>query len=230
MSDTLDFLDILASTLHDTKNSLGMISSTLAEIAAQQQEQGDSLSREFSVMQYEIKRLNHNQIRLLSLYKAHRSQFVINRDYHCVSECIEEVVMQNEPILLAKGIDSELDCPGELFWTFDRSLVGGIVDSVLNNTFRYTRDKVRVSAAEAGGYLVLKVEDNGDGYPEAMLIGSREETLRKKAIDFNTGSMGLGLYFAQLVARSHRKGDTGGYITLGNGGALGGGVFSLYIP
>lgn len=226
----MDFLDILASTLHDTKNSLGMISNTLAEIAAQQQEQGDPLSREFSVMQYEIKRLNHNQIRLLSLYKAQRSQFVIDRDYHCVGECIEEVVLQNEPILLSKGIESELDCPGSLFWTFDRNLVAGILDSVLNNTFRYTKDRVRVSAAEEGGYLLLKVEDNGAGYPESMLISGRDGTLQKKAVDFNTGSMGLGLYFARLVAKSHRKGDREGYIALGNGGALGGGVFSLYIP
>jgi K+-sensing histidine kinase KdpD len=230
VSDTLDFLDILASTLHDSKNSLGMISSTLAEIAAQLEGQGDSLSREFSVVQYEIKRLNHNQMRLLSLYKAHRSQFVINRDYHCVSECLEEVVMQNEPILVAKGIESEVDCPETLFWTFDRGLIGGILDSVLSNTFRYTKDRVRVSAAAEGAYLVLRVEDNGAGYPEAMLIGSPDETLQKKAVDFNTGSMGLGLYFAQLVARSHTKGNGRGYITLGNGGALGGGVFSLYIP
>jgi signal transduction histidine kinase len=138
--------------------------------------------------------------------------------------------MQNEPILVARGIESGVDYPETLFWTFDRGLVGGIVDSVLNNTFRYTRDRVLVSAAQEGGYLVLKVEDNGAGYPEAMLIGSPDETLQKRAVDFNTGSMGLGLYFAQLVARSHTKGNGRGYITLGNGGALGGGVFSLYIP
>lgn len=230
MNDTMDFLDILASTLHDTKNSLGMISNTLAEIVAQHEEEGNSLSREFSVVQYEIKRLNHNQIRLLSLYKAQRSLFVINRDYHCVGECIEEVVLQNEPILLAKGIDSELDCPETLFWTFDRGLVAGIVDSLLNNAYRYTKDRVRVSAEEKGGRLRLQVEDNGVGYPESMLIGGPEEALQKKSIDFDTGSMGLGLYFAQLVARSHSRGDAEGYITLANGGALGGGVFSLYLP
>lgn len=230
MNETMDFLDILASTLHDTKNSLGMISNTLAEIVAQHEESGHSLASEFSVVQYEIKRLNNNQIRLLSLYKAERSQFVINRDYHCVSECIEEVVLQNEPIFTAKGIDGELDCPETLFWAFDRNLVGGILDSVLNNTFRYAKDKVRVSAAEEGGCLLLRVEDDGAGYPESMWINSREDALQKKAVDFNTGSMGLGIYFARLVAKSHRKADVEGYITLGNGGALGGGIFSLYIP
>jgi K+-sensing histidine kinase KdpD len=230
MKESMDFLDVLASTLHDTKNSLGMISNALAEIAAQYEEEERELPREFGVMQYEIKRLNHNQIRLLSLYKAERSQFVINEDYHCVGECIEEVVWQNEAILQAKGIESELDCPPTLFWTFDRSLVGGILDSVLNNAFRYTRERVRVSAAEVEGRLVLRVEDNGEGYPETMLISGREDALQKKAVDFNTGSMGLGLYFAQLVARSHRKGESEGYITLANGGALGGGIFSLHLP
>lgn len=228
MNDSMDFLDILASTLHDTKNSLGMISNTLAEIIEQQQ--GDSLSREFSVVQYEIKRLNHNQMRLLALYKAEKSQFAINSDYHSVSECIEDVVLQNEPIFSAKSIESEMDCSEILFWAFDRGLISGILDSVLNNVFRYTKDKVRVSAHVEDKYLVLQVEDNGPGYPESMLMNGREGTLQKKTIDFKTGSMGLGLYFAQLVAKSHKDKGREGYIAIGNGGALGGGVFTLYIP
>jgi two-component system sensor histidine kinase SenX3 len=228
VNDSMDFLDILASTLHDTKNSLAMISNTLAEIIAQQQ--GDSLSREFSVVQYEIKRLNHNQMRLLSLYKAERSQFAINIDYHSVSECIEDVVLQNEPIFSAKSIESEMDCSETLFWAFDRSLISGILDGVLNNVFRYTKDKVRVSARVEGKYLMLRIEDNGPGYRESMLFSGREGTLQKKTIDFNTGSMGLGLHFAQLVAESHKNKDSKGYIAIANGGALGGGVFTLYIP
>jgi two-component system, OmpR family, sensor histidine kinase SenX3 len=228
VNDNIEFFDILASTLHDTKNSLGMISNTLAEIIAQQP--GDSLAREFSVVQYEIKRLNHNQMRLLSLYKAEKSLFTIDSDYHLVGDCIEDIVMQNEPIFNAKSIDCEIDCSEELFWTFDRNLVGGILDSILNNVFRYTKDKVRVSARDEGGYLKLGVEDNGPGYPESMFMNGRDGEVQKRAVNFKTGSMGLGFYFAQLVAKSHKNMDREGYIVIANGGSLGGGVFTLCIP
>lgn len=230
MDDKLDFLDILASTLHDTKNSLGMLSNTLAEIIERYKDRDDSLFREFNMLQYEIKRLNHNQIRLLSLYKAERSQFAINIDLHSVSECLEEVVLQNDHILGSKGIEIETDCQEGLFWAFDRGLVSGILDNVLNNAFRYAKDKVRLSVARDGLYLAIRLEDNGPGYPEEMLMDGREGSFRRETIDFGTGSTGLGLYFSMLVAGSHVNKDRKGRITITNGGTLGGGVFTLYIP
>jgi signal transduction histidine kinase len=226
----MDFLDILASTLHDTKNSLGMLSNTLAEVIERYKGQDDSLFREFNMLQYEIKRLNHNQIRLLSLYKAEKSQFTINIDLHSVGECIEEVVLQNDHILGSKGIEIETDCPEGLFWAFDRGLVSGLLDNVLNNAFRYARQKVRISAAREGLYLMIRLEDDGPGYPEEMLLSSRDGCFHKETIDFNTGSTGLGLYFSMLVAGSHTNKDRKGYISIANGDALGGGVFTLYIP
>jgi hypothetical protein len=74
------------------------------------------------------------------------------------------------------------------------------------------------------------VEDNGQGYPECMLISDQEGLLHKKTIDFNTGSTGLGLYFSILVAKSHENNEKKGYISIVNGGALGGGVFTIFIP
>lgn len=230
MDNNLNFIDILASTLHDTKNSLGLISNTLSKIIESYQEKDSSLSRDFNLLQYEIKRLNHNQIRLLSLYKAERSQFNVNIDYHSVSECVEDVIMQNEPFFTSKGIETEIDSSEMLFWAFDRVLICGILDNVLMNALRYTKDKVMVSACEAGGYLILKVEDNGPGYPENMLMNAEENRLRNKSVDFNTGSTKLGLYFAKLVASFHVNKERKGYIVLTNGGPLGGGAFTLYLP
>lgn len=231
MDHKLDFLDILASTLHDTKNSLGMLSNTLAEIIERYKGRDDSLFREFNMLQYEIKRLNHNQIRLLSLYKAERSQFAINVDLHSVSECLDEVVLQNDHILGSKGIEIAVDCPEGLFWAFDRGLVSGILDNVLNNAFRYAKDRVRISAAKEGPCLAIRLADDGPGYPEEMLVDGPDGAFRKKeTIDFGTGSTGLGLYFSMLVAGSHVNKDRKGYITIANGDPLGGGVFTLYLP
>jgi len=230
MEDKMDFLDILASTLHDVKNSLGILFNTLEESIEQCREKECSLYGGFFTLQYEIKRLNHNMIRLLSLYKKEKSQFTINVDYYPVDEIIDDIVIQNKPLLSSKGIEIETDCPEGLFWTFDRSLVSGVLDNVLNNSFRYTKDKVRISANKEGEYLLLRIEDNGRGYPECMLVDDKEELSYKRTIDFDSGSTGLGLYFSMLVAKSHMNENREGYISILNGGALGGGAFTIYIP
>lgn len=230
MEAKMDFLDILASTLHDMKNSLGILFNTLEESIEQCREKECSSYGGFFTLQYEIKRLNHSMIRLLSLYKKEKSQFTINVDYYPVDEIIDDIVIQNKPLLSSKGIKIETDCPEGLFWTFDRGLVSGVLDNVLNNSFRYTKDKVRISADKEGEYLLLRIEDNGSGYPECMLVDDKGELSYKRTIDFDTGSTGLGLYFSMLVAKSHTNENREGYISILNGGALGGGAFTIYIP
>ncbi len=230
MEAKIDFLDILASSLHDMKNSLGILFNTLEESIEQCKEKECSSYGRFFTLQYEIKRLNHSMIRLLSLYKKEKSQFAINVDYHPVDEIIDDIVIQNKPLLSSKGIEIETYCPEGLFWTFDRGLVSGVLENVLNNSYRYTKDKVRVSADKEDEYLLLRIEDNGRGYPECMLVDDKEELSYKRTIDFDTGSTGLGLYFSMLVAKSHTNENREGYISILNGGALGGGAFTIYIP
>jgi len=231
MDAKIEFADILASTLHDTKNSLGMLFNTMERLIGQCQEQSCGMYQEFYMLQYEIKRLNHSLIRLLTLYKAEKAQLSIDIDYHSVYEFLEDIILQNQPILNSRGIDIELECPDTLFKAFDRTLVTGVLDNVLNNTFRYTKDKLRVFAWESNGYLALSIEDNGPGYPESMIVqDSRVADPTKKTVDFESGSTGLGLYFSMLIAHSHRNNDQEGYISMVNGGTFGGGVFTIFLP
>lgn len=226
----MDFNDILASTLHDTKNSMGLLFNTLEEIIEHFKAQQGETYPGFNVLQYEIKRLSNNLIRLLSLYKASKGQFQIYADYYPVCEFLEDVIMQNEPILQSKNIGVELECPDDLFWTFDRGLVFGVLDNILNNAFRYTKEKVKIMAGEEDGYLAMRIEDDGSGYPDCMLIERDQSGLFKKTVNFDTGSTGLGLYFSMLVARSHTNKGKEGSIAITNGGTYGGGVFTILIP
>jgi K+-sensing histidine kinase KdpD len=228
-NDTLEFSDILASTMHDTKNSLGMLYNALdAMIGACQ---GCAVQKDHFLLQYELRRLNHNFIRLLSLYKARKASFPINLDYHSVGDCLDEAIVANEPLLTSKGIDVELECPADLFWSFDRELVMGILDSMLNNEYLYTKDRLMVSAKREEGYLVIRLEDNGPGYPDCFLLDSRRKNGSAGGhVSFLTGSTGLGLYFSALVARSHTREGKEGFIQTANGGVYKGGVFSFHLP
>ncbi|MDA8124741.1 MAG: HAMP domain-containing sensor histidine kinase [Deltaproteobacteria bacterium] len=229
--DTLEFGDFLASTIHDTKNSLGMLYNTVDSLLGQCQAKECTGQKDLFLLQYELRRLNHNFIRMLSLYKAQKNRFPIRLDYHAVCDCLDEAITVNEPLLSSKGITMELQCPEELFWTFDRELVIGILDSMLNNEYLYTKDELKISAGAEEGYLVIRLEDNGPGFPDSFLIDSRLEKGRSGGpVSFLTGSTSLGLYFSALVAGAHTREGRKGFIVTANGGAYGGSVFSLHLP
>jgi hypothetical protein len=48
--------------------------------------------------------------------------------------------------------------------------------------------------------------------------------------DARNGRTGLGLFFANIIARAHRSGNKQGSINLSNGSALGGSIFTLKLP
>ncbi len=230
MTDKMDFSDILASTLHDTKNSLGLLFNNLEDIIAGCHGRNCPSHFEFYKLQYEIKRLNHGLIRLLSLYKAEKSQLAINIDYHSIRDILEDTAIQHESLLNARGIKTEIDCDPDLFWALDRNLIAGVLDNIINNSFRYTKETVKISSFAENGYLVVKVEDDGKGYPPFMLLNEKNNPQFKKGIDFQSGSTGLGIYFSTMVAAMHKNNEKTGFISIANGGALNGGVFSIYIP
>ena len=230
MQDKMNFSDILASTLHDTKNSLGLLFNNLEDIIASCREQTCSKHADFYALQYEIQRLNHSLIRLLSLYKAEKSQLAANIDYYAIDDFLEEVAVAHEKLLASRGIQLVTECENGLTWALDRNLTGGVLDNIINNAFRYARSTVRIRAFTENGYLVVQIEDDGTGYPPAMLINENRQPQFKKEIDFKTGSTGLGLYFALMVAGMHVNQGKEGFISINNNGELGGGVFSIYLP
>jgi len=230
MENKMSFSDILASTLHDTKNSLGILFNNLEDITDNCRKQNCTRHSEFYMLQYEIQRLNHSLIRLLSLYKAEKAQLTVNIDYHAISDLLEEVAAGHEILLSSRGIKLITECEDGLFWAFDRNLVEGVLDNVINNAFRYAQVTLKISASTQNSYLVLQVEDDGGGYPPAMLINEGKQPEFKQEIDFKTGSTGLGLYFSMMVAAMHVNCGKKGFISIVNGGTMGGGVFTVYLP
>jgi len=109
---------------------------------------------------------------------------------------------------------------------FDENLVRGVINSTIGNAKRYTRQCIQISADEEDGYLVFRIEDDGNGYPPAMLESSSVEDI---STDFKNGRTQLGLVFAAEIARIHRAGDRHGFIRLRNNHALAGGCFELWL-
>ncbi|KWT85580.1 sensor histidine kinase [Candidatus Magnetominusculus xianensis] len=225
---SLDFSVVLASSVHDMKNSLGVLINHLDEVVETFKESEYSSGKLLSQLQYEAKRVNNNLIQLLSLYRLENSLYSLNISHTPLYDLIDEVVSQNMSLMEYKGIGIEIDCPDDLYWFIDKELIAGVLSSTMNNSFRYTKDMLRLSVYEKDSYLNICVEDNGVGYPPTMLGGGSGSNTRQ--ISFTTGSTGLGIYFSEMVARFHKNKDKEGYISIANGGVLGGGIFCICLP
>jgi signal transduction histidine kinase len=101
-----------------------------------------------------------------------------------------------------------------------------VINNILVNCAKYTKDKITISACQQDQYLKISIIDNGNGYPQ-QIINHINNTHR--SIDFNSGSTNLGLFFSQQIAALHTCKGRSGSISLFNS-PEGGGGFSLYLP
>lgn len=222
----VDFSAILASAVHDMKNSLGSLLGALDEVAADCSDAA-AVRERLLTLRYEGQRVNQNLLQVLALYRIGNAQYSLNLAEHDVRECLEECALENAGVLASKGVEVEIACDAGLMWFFDKPLVMGVINSVVNNAYKYAQDKLRLGARSENGYLVIEVADNGRGYPPEML--QRTAGLQT-SMNFQRGSTGLGLYFNSVVANMHVNKGCRGFITTGNDGIGGGGRFAIHLP
>lgn len=223
----LDFSMVIASTVHDMKNSLATVmqahAAWLDRLPADQRE-----SAQRGVIDYEFARLNGMMVQLLGLYKLGVDQLPLRPDYHEVDDFIEGQLALHQEVLSSRGVTARFEvdtlCP---LGFFDRELIGSLVANVLINAIRFARQAILITAYEEDGQWVLTINDDGPGY-RAELIELQSDF--ELGINAASGSTGLGLYFAARIAERHQRNGVKGSIELANGGTLGGGLFILRLP
>jgi signal transduction histidine kinase len=230
--DSHDLFLFLASTAHDMKNSISVLSGTLERLLVDASPKTASAYPDMAHMLYQTKRLNDNLMQLLALYKkVGKPEYPFDLQPLALGQLVDQVVSIGRVLLASRGIRLELDYEPGLIWHLDEDLVVGVLSHAINNAIHYTCDTVRLAIRETDGWLELRVEDNGPGYPPALLkagaIATREAAGR---VNFLTNSAGLGLYFSSEVAKMHRHRGHSGSLRLENGGAYGGGCFILRLP
>ena len=236
MDDTPDAPELslfLASTAHDMKNSISVLSGTLERLLVAHSAQTDPEYTQMAHMLYQTKRLNDNLMQLLALYKqVGTPAYPFDVQPLELGQLVDQVVAAERVLLTSRGLKLELDYDPELVWHFDEDLIAGVLSHAINNAIHYTCDIVRLAIrATIDGWLELRVEDNGPGYPPALLkagaIATRDTA---GGMNFLTNSAGLGLYFSSEVAKMHRHRERHGTLRLENGGRYGGGCFILCLP
>lgn len=223
----LDFSTVIASTVHDMKNSLAMLmrahSQWLARMPSAQAQ-----GTEQTVIEHEFAHLNGMLVQLLGLYKLGVNQLPMCPGYHELDDFVEAQLAAHQQILDSRGITSryKVEASNPLGF-FDRELVGSVVANIITNATRYAGHALLIIVSEEGEQVVISINDDGPGYPQAMLDRQSDYV---QGINAQSGSTGLGLYFAGRIAALHERDGVRGRVEIDNGGTLGGGLFKLYLP
>ena len=226
----LEFSDVLACSFHDIKNSLELLAITLDNLSENIPAYPEKREH-LTCVQYEVSRISNTLTYMLTVYKMEHKQFLLDLNYHSVYELLEEAYYKYRLFTQNRGISMEISCPEDLAWCFDRNLVAFIVDETINNSCRYSQNRILVSAIADEDYLKITIEDDGQGYPQELLDHFYENASQVDKIRLGGSRTGLGMYFAQSVAESHTNKQGGnGYMRLDNDGMLGGGRFTLALP
>ncbi len=225
MKNNLDFSMVIASSIHDMKNSLGMLLNSLDELRLESPETF-SKSAKFNTLQYEAERMHSDLIQLLGIYRLGEKTLSAHIEEHYLPDFLEQNLARHLPLLDGHNLQYEL-ITEDVNGFFDDDLLAGVLGNIINNAIRYTRSKVRLFAKQLDGYLVIGIEDDGEGYPEQM---RNKISMTANSLDFESGSTNLGLFFSSQIAQLHQNNDREGFIKLHNNGELGGGVFEIWLP
>jgi len=226
-NEKLDISTFLLASVHDMKNSLGMIASHLEDALSEPAEMDISARKKTAQALYEAQRVNDHLIQLLALYKIEQTFYPFDPEEQSIADLAREALARALPVADSKNIQLDCECPEDLFGWLDYELVFGVVVQALHNALHYTQSRVLLSSTAQGTGVIIRIEDDGPGYPDFLL---EQGDGARRGISFETGSTGLGLYFANIVAHLHQAGPNSGRIFLENGGRFGGGCFVLELP
>lgn len=226
-NENFDFSSVIAVAIHDMKNSLSLLMQSIEQLSANIPSDNLVAREGINSVHYEANRMNTTLVQVLSLYRSELDALPVNIDECFLIDLVEEVIASNKTYIDQKDLSVSIDVDEDLSWYLDRELIYLLIHDVLINAIRYGCDHINVSAHEFNGELQIKVVDDGSGYPASML---EMATVKLDNFCISEGRTGLGLFFARLIAQTHKNDGKSGFISLSNDPVTGGSVFELRLP
>ena len=127
----LDFALAFGSAVHDVKNSVGLLLSTLDDfMKANPPVTAEDKSRAV-VLNYEASRINNDMMQLLSIYRLENERLFIAVEEVQVAEFLEDEMLAHDTLLRMKGLEVEIECDEDLSWYFDSMLIKNVLNYIL---------------------------------------------------------------------------------------------------
>ncbi|WP_240791488.1 HAMP domain-containing sensor histidine kinase [Psychromonas sp. SP041] len=226
-NEQLDFSTILATSIHDMKNSLAMVLQSIEDL-----DLADNLTtrqhKSVSNLHYQTSRINSTLMQLLALYRDEKKQLPIFIEENSVNELLIDILERNRLYLNSHHIKVTIDVEKSLHGYYDVDLISYLIGDIFINALRHAKSFVNISAHYDTPFLIFKIEDDGEGYPHYMMnVNDQDEY---STFNANKGRSGLGLLFAKKIAAAHQLKQLKGNISLTNKPDNSGSIFTLQLP
>jgi two-component system phosphate regulon sensor histidine kinase PhoR len=190
--------DLMAMFAHDFKGPLTVISG-FAELLLETTDADTRTSAEAIVTQ--AARLAKLSEDALALAATQSAGFSLRRNHEDLAGFVSDAVRVLDP----GGSRIRIEAPGEpVVVPFDRARLRHVIENVVGNALKYSRDEIVVRVARTREEAVVEVIDRGIGIPSAELDRvftrfGRGSNARRESI---SGS-GVGLYIAKKIVEVH---------------------------
>ncbi|MGK2931590.1 MAG: ATP-binding protein [Solirubrobacterales bacterium] len=211
----------VADASHDLRTPLTIIKGQLEVLSRTPDPSRDDIERVTDLVRNAVARMDRLVADLLTLAKAE------SRHSGKMERVSLESILSSEIESFEDGSDRrfELSAPGGAEVRADREQLARAVSNLVGNAVQHTEPdgRVRISAKESAGQILISVEDDGPGVPAEMRDVVFNRFSRLESSRSSAGS-GLGLAIVKAVAESH-----GGTVRC-EASTLGGSRFVISLP
>ena len=213
----LDLRVLITANIHEIKNLVGEMTLAMDRI-------GDR-SAEAATARFLSRCVSDRMVQILTLYRMSNGRTRIDGADHVPADLLQEVAA-DAGALAGPLVRVELDvADAPPWWWLDRELVQMALANAAHNAVRYAAACISLSVRGVDGGIAFRVEDDGGGFPDAVLEG-----VRGGFRDVPASGTGLGLHFAHVVAEAHRSGSRAGRLLLENRTDAPGTAVTLWLP
>lgn len=219
-----EFLAILA---HELRNPVMALGAGLHLLAKRDDPEIQLMLRER--MSRQLTHLGRLVEDLLDISRISEGKVLLQKERIELAEIVRSAVESSEANLEAAGHSFTLDLPKEAVWLeADHTRMAQVLANLLNNAAKYTPagGAVWLEAEREGGWVEIRVRDNGMGIPPEMQsrifqIFAQVEGHREQA----AGGLGIGLALVRQLVSLH-----GGTISVHSDGEGKGSCFAVRVP
>lgn len=192
-----------ATAAHELRTPLASLRLYSEMIAGERDpERRERYAREISGQTERLGRLVAN---VLEVTRIERGTFALQPREGAIGPAVEACVEKLRPQLEAAGCPVELRVESDLpAVAFDADALHHIVDNLLDNAEKYSRDvperNVSVAVAPENGGVTITVSDHGPGVPENLF---RDPRPFRRYAPSNSAGLGLGLFLVDRIVRGH---------------------------
>ncbi len=158
----------------------------------------------FKVIERQAKRMSGLINQIMELSKIER-QDKIELEKMDISMTVGKIIEDYRNILDEKNIEITSEIEGNLNIKGEKVMIERLLDNLLNNAVKFTRDAVKVRLYSRGEDCILEVEDNGKGIPakEKENIWSRFYQINDSRNKEKNKGFGLGLSLVSKILELH---------------------------